>query len=178
MKLEKGLVHIYTGEGKGKTSAALGITLRAVKYGLKVYFMQFMKGITEEDTLKQVKGISYKYFGHVRAAGKWKWVYKNKIEDADKEIAEKGLKFAFEILKEGKYDVVILDEIIMAVWFGLLKEEDVLFLIKQKPEHVELILTGRRASEKLIAEADYVSNVDKVKHPYDKGILAREGIDY
>ncbi len=182
MKLEKGLVHIYTGEGKGKTTSALGLGLRAARYGLRVCFIQFMKGVTEEDTVKKISNIDYKYFGHARPAGKWKWVYKKKVEaggsEKDKAIASRGLEFAKKIVQEGKYDVVILDEVIMAVWFGLISEDDVLSLVKSKPADMELVLTGRRASEKLIELADYVSEINKVKHPYDKGILAREGIDY
>ena len=182
MKLKKGLVHIYTGEGKGKTTSALGLALRAARYGLRVCFVQFMKGVTEEDTLKQVKNIDYAYFGHAGPAGKWKWVYKKKVEAGgsgeDKEIASRGFEFAKRIVDEGKYDVVVLDEIIMAIWFGLLSEDDVLALVKSKPASMELVLTGRRASKKLMELADYVSEVQKVKHPYDKGILAREGIDY
>lgn len=185
MKLKKGLVHIYTGEGKGKTTSSLGLALRAARYGLRVCFIQFMKGVTEEDTLKNVKGkckIDYAYFGHPRPAGKWKWVYKKKVDEGkseeDKAIAARGLEFARSVVHRGEHDVVILDEIIMALWFGLLQEEDVLSLIKEKPAGMELVLTGRRASEKLMEVADYVSNVSKIKHPYDKGILAREGIDY
>ncbi len=178
MKLEKGLVHIYTGEGKGKTTSALGLALRAIKSGLKVYLIQFMKGDTEEKTVKQLNLTNFQYFGHKRNPGKWKWVYKGKVGEEDKQIAAEGLRFAEQTITEGKYDVVILDEVIIAVWFGLLKEEDLLNLIKKKPVNVELILTGRRASQKLIGVADYVSDVTKVKHPYDKGIIAREGIDY
>ncbi len=185
MKLEKGLVHIYTGEGKGKTTSALGLALRAARHGLRVCFVQFMKGMTEEDTMKSVRAqgkIDYAYFGHARPAGKWKWVYKKKVDsgksEEDKAIASRGLEFAKKILQQGKHDVVVLDEIIMAIWFGLLSEDEVISLVKSKPACVELVLTGRRASKKLIELGDYVSEVQKVKHPYDKGILAREGIDY
>ncbi|OYT41496.1 cob(I)yrinic acid a,c-diamide adenosyltransferase [Candidatus Pacearchaeota archaeon ex4484_26] len=171
MKL-KGLVHIYTGEGRGKTSIALGTALRAARYGLKTYFIQFMKTSKERKTIKQIKNVAYKCFGQK------KWIYKNKIKQIDKKIAERGLKFVESIVQKGNYDLVILDEIIMAVWFGLLKEKDILTLIEKKPEHVELILTGRGASKRLINAADYVSEIKKVKHPYDKGILARRGIDY
>ena len=126
--------------------------------------------------------IDYAYFGHARPSGKWKWVYKKKVEagssEEDKVIASRGLEFAEKVVKDGEYDIVILDEIIMAIWFGLLQEEDVISLVKSKPANMELVLTGRRASEKLMEVADYVSEVQKVKHPYDKGILAREGIDY
>ena len=169
MKLEKGLTHIYTGEGKGKTSISLGTALRAARYGLKVCFVQFMKSDIEEKTLKQIP-VEYKCFGQK------KWVYKDNIKEEDKELAQQGLKFAEQIMD--KYDVIILDEIILATWFGLLDEKDLLELIEKKPEPVELILTGRNAGKVLIDKADYVSEIKKVKHPYDKGILAREGIDY
>lgn len=178
MKLKKGLVHIYTGEGKGKTTSALGLALRAARYGLKVCFIQFMKGYTERATIKKIGGVTYKYFGYARKAGKWKWVYKGKIKYEDKKLAEKGLVFAKNALLSKKFDVVILDEIIMAIWFGLIDEERVIKLIKSKPENIELILTGRRASKALINVADYVSEIRKIKHPFDKGILARKGIDF
>lgn len=178
-------MHIYTGEGKGKTTSALGLALRAARYGLRVCFVQFMKGVTEEDTLKSVRArgkIDYAYFGHARPVGKWKWVYKRKVDagaqEEDKIIASRGFEFAKKVVGGGKYDLVVLDEILMAIWFGLLHEDDVLTLVKSKPAFMELVLTGRRASKKLIELADYVSEVQKVKHPYDKGILAREGIDY
>lgn len=178
MALEKGLIHIYTGEGKGKTTAALGIALRAARYGMRVYLIQFIKGVTEEETVKGIKGIIYRFFGHKRPSGEWKWLYEGEVGAEDKAIAADGLKFAEQIIVKGNYDVVILDEIVMAIWFGLLDEKDVISLLGKKPAHVELILTGRRASQKLIGAADYVSDVQKIKHPFDKGILAREGIDY
>ncbi|MBU2497195.1 MAG: cob(I)yrinic acid a,c-diamide adenosyltransferase [Nanoarchaeota archaeon] len=168
MKLKKGFIHIYTGNGRGKTSVAIGTALRATKYGLKVCFIHFMKGALEKAL--ENENINHKFFGRKE------FVYKDKIQEEDKKIAQQGIKFAEQILD--KYDVVILDEVILAAWFNLISEKDILNLIEKKPENVELILTGRNASKKLIEKADYVSEIKKVKHPYDKGVLAREGIDY
>lgn len=178
MKLEKGCIHVYTGEGKGKTTAAFGVALRAARKGLGIFLIQFMKSGTEENTVKNIEGVDYKYFSASQGNKEWKWVQKDQVSEEDKKAAKEGLEFAKEIISKGGHDVVILDEIIMAIWFGLLSEEDVLSLLEKKPQHVELVLTGRKASEKLINAADYVSNIEKVKHPFDKGVLAREGIDY
>ena len=168
MKLQKGFIHIYTGDGKGKTSAAIGIALRAAKHGLKVCFIHFMKGALEK-ALKN-ENITHKFFGRKE------FIHKDGMQEHNKKLAQQGIKFAEQIID--KYDVVILDEIILAAWFNLISEQDILALIENKPENVELILTGRNASHALIEKADYVSEIQKIKHPYDKQILAREGIDY
>jgi cob(I)alamin adenosyltransferase len=170
-----GLVEIFTGGGKGKTSAALGIALRALGHNLRVHVIFFMKGnffYGERQTLAQLPNTSFSSFGQDY------FIDPNNIKPEEKEQARKGLDKAREVIHSGNYDVVILDEINVAVGWKLLEVNDVLQLIKNKPKNVELILTGRYADPKLIDAADLVTEMVKVKHPYDRGIKARGGIDY
>ena len=173
--LDRGLVEVFTGDGKGKTSAAMGIALRALGQKLRVHIIFFMKGnypYNEKQALAQLPNISFSSYGQDY------FVDPNNVKPEEKEQARKGLNKAIEVTNSGKYDVVILDEINLAVSWKLLDIDDVLKLIKNKPKNVELILTGRNADPKLIEVADLVTNMVKVKHPYDKGISARAGIDY
>ena len=172
---DHGLVEIFTGDGKGKTSAALGVALRALAHNLRVHIIFFMKGnypYSERQILAQLPNISFNSFGQDY------FVDPNNIKPEEKEQAKKGLDKAHEVIYSSNYDVVILDEINVAVGWKLLEISDVLQLIKNKPENVELILTGRYADPQLIEVADLVTDMMKVKHPYDKGIQARGGIDY
>jgi cob(I)alamin adenosyltransferase len=171
----KGLVQIYTGNGKGKTTAALGLAARAQGQGLKVHFIFFMKGgypYGERNTLDQLSNTSYEVFGHEH------FVDPNNVQDVDREEARKALQAAQRALTSGKYDLVVLDEVNVATSWGLIKIEDLLKLIDKKPPNVELVLTGRYADKRLIDKADLVSEVTEVKHPYKQGIPARKGIEY
>lgn len=171
----KGLVEIFTGDGKGKTTAALGAALRASGHGLKVFIVYFMKGgfpYGEQKALSQLPNIKFARFG---LEG---FVTPNNVTEAEKEEARKALQMAKEVIFSNEYDIVILDEINVATAWNLINIAEVIKLIKGKPEKVELILTGRYADDKLIELADLVTNMTKIKHPYDKGILARKGIDY
>ncbi|HEX58691.1 MAG TPA: cob(I)yrinic acid a,c-diamide adenosyltransferase [Methanomicrobia archaeon] len=175
MKLEKGCVHVYTGDGKGKTSAALGLALRAIGHGMRVFMVQFIKGIENQEygeiiAAQRIKNFTVVQFG----AG---FVGRH-AKEVDKLSARYGLKYAKEAMKSGRYDVVILDEINMAVYYGLVDEEAVVELIKSKPEGVELVLTGRYASPKIMELSDYVTEMRMVKHPFEKGLAARKGIEY
>lgn len=170
-----GLVEIFTGNGKGKTSAALGVALRALGHNLRVHIIFFMKGgypYSERQILAQLPNISFSSFGQDY------FVDPDNIKPEEKEQARKGLKKAHEVIHSGNYDVVILDEINVAVGWELLAVSKVLELIKNKPKNVELILTGRYADPRLIDAADLVTEMVKVKHPYEKGLKARGGIDY
>ncbi|RLI04584.1 cob(I)yrinic acid a,c-diamide adenosyltransferase [Candidatus Bathyarchaeota archaeon] len=174
-KLKQGILQVYTGDGKGKTTAALGQALRAIGHGFKVYMIQFMKG--------------YKY-GEIFAAeklypnliieqfGRPNHVKKGKPERIDFELARKGLLKAKEIVESGEWDMVILDEINVALDYGLINLEDVLELIKNKPPHVELVFTGRYAPKEIISLAELVSEVKEVKHPYRKNFKPRPGVEY
>lgn len=174
MALQKGLIHIYTGNGKGKTTAAIGLGIRAVGEGLKVYMIQFMKGrrYSEIDTLTNVPNFTVVQFGRDE------FVSKEKPEQIDIDLAQKGFSHAKEILSKGVHDVVILDELNVAIDFGLIDLNDVLLLLKKKPGHVELILTGRYASSEIVKKADLVSEILEIKHPYQKGVQSRKGIDW
>ncbi len=174
MALEKGFVHIYTGPGKGKTTAAIGLGVRAAGAGFKVYMIQFMKGrrYSELDALKHLSNFTVVQYGRDE------FVSKEKPEQIDIDFAKKGLEHAKKILKEGKCDMVILDEINVAVDYKLIHLKDVLKLVDEKPEKMELVLTGRYAPPELVKSADLVTEMLEIKHPYQKGVLARKGIDH
>jgi len=172
---EKGLVMIFTGDGKGKTSAALGVALRALGHKMRVHVVYFMKGdypYGERESLARFPNCDISIFGRDC------FVDPRNVEPEDKEEARKGLEKARDVIQSGDYDVVILDEINVAVSWKLLDVNDVLDLIKNKPEKVALILTGRYAERRLIEAADLVTEMTQIKHPYDKGVLSQRGIDY
>jgi cob(I)alamin adenosyltransferase len=174
MSLKKGLIHVYTGNGKGKTTAAIGLGVRAAGDGLRVLLIQFMKGrrYSELDALTQLKNFTVAQFGRDE------FVSKEKPAQVDIELAQKGLAYAKEIIHLHTYDVVILDEINVAIDYQLIALEEVLQLLKEKPDSLELVLTGRYASPEIIKNADIVSEILEIKHPYQKGVLSRKGIDW
>jgi len=174
-KLEKGLVQVYTGNGKGKSSAAFGLALRAIGRGLKVYIIQFIKGGFDYGELYIVDKLPNLT---LKAFGRGKFVTEKPPGKADVELAEEAFALAEEAVKSGEYDIVILDEINVALNLKLIEIGKVLELIKQKPKHVELILTGRYASNEIIEAADLVTEMKEVKHPFNKGYQARKGIEY
>ena len=174
MSLKKGYVHVYTGNGKGKTTAAIGLGIRATGVGLKVLMIQFMKGrrYSELNALQQIKNFTVIQFGRDE------FVSKEKPEQIDIDLARKGLAYAKDVIQKNIYDLVILDEINVALDYHLILFEDVVRLLKEKPEHLELVLTGRFASPDLIKLADVVSEILEIKHPYQKGVTSRKGIDW
>jgi len=170
----EGLVQVYTGNGKGKTTAAIGLGMRAIGHGYKVCMIQFLKPSTsygEHKSLKNIKNFKVKSFGMKEFA----------TPDTKKEyemLSKKAFDYSTKVVMSKKYDIVILDEINFATMYGYVKLEDVIRLIEQKPKSVELVLTGRDAPEKIIAKADLVTIMQEVKHPYKQGIKARKGIEY
>jgi len=175
---ELGLIQIYTGTGKGKTTAAIGAGIRAVGQGLRVHMIQFLK-----------RGDNFPFYGEVRALapisrftleqfGPPHFIIPDAISDEDREIVKQGLERAEEVLASGNYDLVILDEINVVLHLGMATLQQVLDLLDRKPTQTELILTGRGAPEALLERADLVSRIEAVKHPLDKGIRARPGIEY
>ena len=174
----KGLVHIITGKGRGKTTSAIGLGIRAVGHGLKVYMIQFMKGKLEGKKYGEIKSI--KKFRNFKVAqfGTGELVSHGTPAKTDFELAKKGFDHAKEIINSSKYDIVILDEIWATVHHKLIDLSEVISLIKNKPKNVELVLTGRYAPEEAYDYADYVSEIKKIKHPYSKGLKARLGVEY
>lgn len=175
-RLEKGLIQIYTGNSKGKTTAALGLTLRAVGQGFKVCIIQFMKGRQDYGELKGLKRLEPEC--RIEQFGKPHWVTKGQAKDEDRQAAQAGIQRVREIMKSGNCDILILDEVINGIWFELISEEDVLALMDEKPEHMELVMTGRNASPNLIEKAHLVTEMVQIKHPYEIGVNARKGIEY
>jgi len=171
----QGTVQVYTGDGKGKTTAALGQALRAAGHGLSVYMIQFMKGSENYGELAAARALP----GFViEQSGRDEFVDRENPAPVDVEFARAGLEKARAAIRGGEYDIVILDEINVALDFGLVSLEDVKTLITERPRHVELILTGRSAHPEIVRLADLVSEVLKIKHHYDSGVAAREGIEY
>ena len=170
-----GLVHVFTGDGKGKTSAALGIALRAAGHGLRTHITFFMKGdypYGEQKTLALLPNISVARFGSLE------FVDPANVKPEEKEQARLALENAQKAVHSGRFDLVILDEVNVAAAWNLIDVKDVMRLIKEKPENVELILTGRYADKDVIAIAVLVTEMREIKHPYKKGIPSRKGIDY
>lgn len=174
-KLEKGFVQIYTGNGKGKSTAAIGQAVRAAGFGLKTYIAQFMKEYPYSE-LKSL--ILLEEWITVEQFGGDAFVYKRELPGKEElEKARAGLESAKEKILSDKYDLIILDEAIVAIYFKLIRTGDLVDFVKQKPENVELILTGRYCPDELIELADLVTEMNEVKHYYQKGIISRKGIE-
>ncbi|WP_427338469.1 cob(I)yrinic acid a,c-diamide adenosyltransferase [Caloranaerobacter sp. DY30410] len=170
--MEKGYIHIYTGNGKGKTTAALGLALRAICAGKKVFFGQFVKGMK----YSEVKAEEYLPNFEIHQFGENCFIYNDPTEE-DIELAKKGLEICERVLNSGEYDVVVLDELNIALYYNLLSIERVLEILENRAEHVEVIITGRYAPKELIDIADLVTEMNEIKHYYTKGVMAREGIE-
>lgn len=174
---EKGLIQIYTGDGKGKTTAAVGQIIRAIGHDLDVCLVYFHKNPGE---------LEYGEFAVLEKLGVKVKGFAEKHPHFNEEISRrqlrkkclKGIEFIEKIFKGKSFDLVVLDEIIISMRDGFLKEKELLEILEIKPEKMELILTGREASERLIEKADLVSEVKKIKHPYDKGLESRRGIEF
>ena len=167
------MIQVYTGKGKGKTTAALGLALRASGAGLHVYIGQFMKSgyCNELNSLKTVRNIKIEQFG----TG---CLIKKKANRKDKESAKKGLQRVKHIIKSKRYQLVILDEINVALYFRLLSVSGVIKLLKDVSPETELVLTGRNAPDQIKKIADLVSEIEEIKHYYKKGIKNRKGIEF
>jgi cob(I)alamin adenosyltransferase len=167
------MIQVYTGDGKGKTTAAIGQATRAKGQGLKVGVFQFLKAGKEtgEARILEKIGILFRQYG----SGRW---FINRLPEQEEiDLALRGLKEAEQAITDG-YDLVVLDEISHAINFGLISLDRVLLLVADLPKNVELVLTGRDMPEQLVARAELVTEMKEVKHPYKKGIASRRGIEY
>ena len=170
-----GLVQVFTGNGKGKTTAALGTVLRAAGHGFKIFIVFFLKGeytLGEFATLPQLPDVTVASYGLRRL------VDRKNVKPEEIEQAKLALEAAREAIQSGNYDLVMMDEVNVAVEYKLIDLDDVINLVKNKPVNVELILTGRYADKKLLEMADLVTEMVNIKHPYEVGIDARKGIEF
>lgn len=170
--MQKGFIHIYTGNGKGKTTAAFGLAIRAALSGKKVFIGQFVKDMKYNET----KIEDYLHNIEIKQLGRGCFIYENP-DGVDKEIAKKGLDECSALLSSGEYDLVILDEINIALYYKLFEVTDVVNALKNKAVKTEVVLTGRYAPQELIDMADLVTEMVEIKHYYSHGVLSREGID-
>jgi cob(I)alamin adenosyltransferase len=170
----KGLIQVYFGNGKGKTTAALGQALRAAGRNKKILIVQFMKkwDYGELHSIEQIPQITIKTFGTKD------FVYKGKAKEIDYQEAKKAFTEGVQGAQSGQYDIVIFDELNVAIYFELLELQQVMDFLEKKPEEVEIIITGRNAPQAIIDKADLATEMRETKHPYQKGIQARIGIEY
>ena len=175
VKRRLGLVHVYTGNGKGKTTAAMGLAFRAVGRGLNVIMLQFLKppkGYGEHMAAEMLPGFTIEPMGSDHMCGR------EVTKEQDLEDTRRGLVRAEEVLTSGEYDLVILDEAINSIRLGLLTPQTLIELLEMRAPHTEVVLTGRGVPQEVIDYADLVTEMTLIKHPFDKGIGARKGIEY
>ena len=177
--MKKGYIHVYTGNGKGKTTAAFGLALRAIGAGKNVYIGQFVKSMSyNENRLVELLQKADDSFGKltIELLGRGCFI-KNRPEEVDVQMAQEALKNCAELLKGDTYEVIILDELCIALYFGVVQLEEVLKALKERNPKIEVIITGRKAPQELIDMADLVTDMKEVKHYYQQGVLSRNGID-
>ncbi len=169
----KGYIHLYTGNGKGKTTAAIGLAVRAVGAGKKIFIGQFAKGMhySELDALKRFPEIEVRQFG-------LECFIRQKPAEKDIEAARKGFQETVSVIKENKYDIVIMDEACIALHYKLFDIKEFLAVLKNKPESMEIVLTGRKAPKELYETADLITEMKEIKHYYNEGVQARKGIEH
>lgn len=176
--LEHGYIQIYTGNGKGKTTASLGLALRALGHGWKVLIAQFTKGEQGDNyygeiaSSKSMPNLEVVQFGLDRV------VYSHNVKIDDYKEARKGWEFVKESIESQKYQLIILDEINICTDLGMIKVSEVKETLQNKPENLEIVLTGRRAHPELVAMAHLVTEMKPIKHYFDNGVMARQGIEY
>jgi len=171
--VDRGFVQVYTGTGKGKTTAAFGLALRAAGHGLRTYIGQFMKGqiYGEVQALQEHSLIEIEQYGYAQC------IRREEVTVEHVSRARRGMEHAREKMCNGDFDIVILDEVNVAIWFGLLAVDEVLEFLKERPPAVEVVLTGRYAPAEVLAKADLVTEMREVKHYFAEGVLARDGIE-
>ena len=175
-----GYIQVYTGNGKGKTTASLGLAMRALGRCWKVLIIMFMKGGDDYGELNSFRNLSPEIARNLTIiqAGPDRIVYQNNKTDEDTELIKKGWELAKKAIKNDEYNLIILDEAIIAIDLGLIDLQEMLDVLKNKPEEMEIVLTGRNARQEIIDIAHLVSEIKPVKHYWDTGIAARKGIEY
>lgn len=178
--LQHGYIQVYTGNGKGKTTASLGLAMRALGRGWKVLIVMFTKGGNDYGELISFSQLCPQMKDNVKIvqAGLDRIVYSNNIKEEDKLLIQEGWKTAQNAIKEDKYQLIILDEANIAIDLGCIQLADMVETLKNKPQNMEIVLTGRNAKQEIIDAADLVSEIIPVKHYWDKGIKARKGIEF
>lgn len=177
--MDQGYIQVYTGDGKGKTTAAFGLAVRALCAGKSVYVGQFVKSMKYHETrIEELFSMAGESFGCIRIEqlGRGCFIDKNP-EAVDVEMAHEGLRRCADYMRSGEYDVVILDELCIALHFGLLRLDEVLGVLAQRNPHTEVVITGRKAPQGLIDVADLVTEMREIKHYYHEGVLSRDGIE-
>ncbi|SHH80588.1 cob(I)alamin adenosyltransferase [Clostridium collagenovorans DSM 3089] len=170
--MEKGYIHVYTGNGKGKTTAAVGLAVRAACAGKKVFFGQFIKGMKYNETKCE------NYLPNIKFEQLGRDCFINKSPDEeDIRIANEGLQRIKAVLLSNEYDMVVMDEVTISLYFKLFTMKDLIEVLNVRPYSTELVITGRYAPQELIDLADLVTNMEEVKHYYSKGVLSRDGFD-
>jgi len=175
---KKGLLIVYTGDGKGKTTAALGMTVRAVGYDWKVSIIQFIKGSWKYGELDGIKRLAPNVELTVMGEGFVGIIDDNKSFEEHRQAAKKAVAEVLEHIRSNRYKLIILDELNVAVSLGLVTQDEMEDIIEAKPEDLHLVITGRGATKWLINQADLVTEMTEIKHPYQKGILAQKGVDF
>ena len=174
-KAAKGLLMVFTGNGKGKTTSALGLAFRALGHGFPVSMVQFIKGNWQYGELETAKQFDPLMDMHVMGRG---FTWKSDDLEKDKALARDAWKFAKETISEGRHRLVILDELTYLISYGMIDEKDVLEALNNRPPDMHIAVTGRDASEKLMEAADLVTEMREVKHPYTDGVRAQKGIEF
>ncbi len=177
--MDQGYIQVYTGDGKGKTTAAFGLAVRALCAGKSVYVGQFVKSMKYHETrIEELFSMAGESFGCIRIEqlGRGCFIDKNP-EAVDIEMAHEGLRRCADYMRSGEYDVVILDELCIALHFGLLRLDEVLGVLAQRNPHTEVVITGRKAPQGLIDAADLVTEMKEIQHYYHRGVMSRDGID-
>lgn len=169
----KGYIQVYTGDGKGKTTAAIGLAVRASGRGIRTFMGQFMKGMF----YGELEALKDNWLIEIRQYGWEDCITRDQVNDTHREITRNGLREAKEKMLSRNYGIVVLDEILVACWFGLVSEDDILDFIDSRPPEVELVLTGRSATGNILQKADLITEMKNLRHYYDNGIQAREGIE-
>ena len=172
---KKGLIAVFTGNGKGKTTSSLGLAFRALGHGHKVCVIQFIKGSWKYGELESAKQFAELLDFHVMGRG---FTWKSDDLEKDKAVARKAWDFAKQVIEENNYALVILDELTYLPHYKMIEEDEILTVLKNKPEQLHIVITGRNASEGLIGQADLVTEMVEVKHPYQEGVSAQKGFEY